>query len=358
MRNAAICENESSAEPRANPERLSSRIQFRVVPWLILLAGTASISGCTGVTGAQKTSTQQTQNSSSPAAISVSPASIAFGSVAMNGTVSQSITITNGGGSSLTVMQATAPAGGFTASGASFPVTIAPGQQSNLNIAFSPKTAGAFSGNVSVLSDVSSTPSTVSVTGTGVAATTLLNANVNNLNFGNVNSGASSTLPVTLSNAGNSNVTISSVTPAGAKLTTSGVSAGLILAPGQSATLDVTFSPVAAGSLSGSVTVASNATNSPEIISISGTGVVQAVPHSVSLTWVASSSTVAGYNVYRSPNSGGPYTMQNSTTVAALEYTDSTVQSGQIYYYVVTSVTSAGIESSDSNQVSAVIPTP
>jgi len=119
----------------------------------------------------------------------------------------------------------------------------------------------------------------------------------------------------------------------------------------------VTFTPAAAASVTGSVTVASNATNSPATISLSGTG-VQPVSHSVTLNWTASISPVAGYNVYRSTVSGGPYTKLNSTLVTTTQYTDSTVQAGQTYYYVTTSVDSSNVESTYSNQVSATIPTP
>ncbi len=83
-----------------------------------------------------------------------------------------------------------------------------------------------------------------------------------------------------------------------------------------------------------------------------------AVAHSVSLTWVASTSTVVGYNVYVGSISGGPYTLLNSTPVAALAYTDSSVVAGQTYFFVVTAVNSNGVESVVSNQVSVVIPTP
>jgi fibronectin type 3 domain-containing protein len=93
------------------------------------------------------------------------------------------------------------------------------------------------------------------------------------------------------------------------------------------------------------------------MVSLSGTGMA-AVAHSVSLTWVASTSTVVGYNVYVGSISGGPYTLLNSTPVAALAYTDSSVVAGQTYFFVVTAVNSNGVESVVSNQVSVVIPTP
>jgi fibronectin type 3 domain-containing protein len=82
------------------------------------------------------------------------------------------------------------------------------------------------------------------------------------------------------------------------------------------------------------------------------------IQHTVTLSWSASASTVTGYNIYRSTISGGPYTQVNTALESALNYVDNTVQSGQRYYYVVTSVDSSGKESAFSNQVIATIPVP
>jgi len=105
------------------------------------------------------------------------------------------------------------------------------------------------------------------------AATYLLSVSPTSLSFGNINPGASSTLAVTLTNSGNSNVTISNVSISGAGFNASGVSTGTGLTPGQTAALNVTFAPAATGSVTGSVTVTSNATNSPTTIALSGSGI-------------------------------------------------------------------------------------
>jgi hypothetical protein len=198
---------------------------------------------------------------------------------------------------------------------------------------------------------VTSNPATLTVS----AATAILNASQSSLSFSSVNIGSSKSLPVTFTNNGNSNVTISNVSLSGAGYAASGVQTGQILAPGQVGTMNVTFTPATAGSLPGSVTVTSNASNSPATVSLSGTG-VQAVTHSVTLSWTASTSAVTGYNVYRSSTSGGPYTKMNSTIIAATTYVDSTVISGQTYFYVVTAVDSSNVESANSAEVSAVVP--
>jgi hypothetical protein len=82
--------------------------------------------------------------------------------------------------------------------------------------------------------------------------------------------------------------------------------------------------------------------------------------HLVGLSWAPSTSgSITGYNVYRGTVSGGPYSRINSGgLVAATVYDDVTVKSGTNYYYVVTTVDSAGAESRFCNQVKATVPYP
>jgi hypothetical protein len=174
------------------------------------------------------------------------------------------------------------------------------------------------------------------------------------VNFGSVNVSSSASQTVALTNTGNSNVTISNVVVAGAGFNATGGASGLILSPGQTASVTASFSPAAAGTLTGSLTVPSNASNSPSTIALTGTGIAQ--PHSVSLRWMASTSAVIGYNVYSSHVSGGPYVKLNPAPVATSNYTDATVQSAQTYYYVATAVATNNSESGFSLEVSAVVP--
>jgi hypothetical protein len=161
---------------------------------------------------------------------------------------------------------------------------------------------------------------------------------------------------VTVSNGGGSNLDISSVSlsSASAGFSDSGVSSGLILTPGQSATMSVTFDPSASGSVTGSITIASNVASG--VITLSGAGAAASVSHSASLNWSLDSSAANGYNVYAGSVSGGPYTKLNSPSVMTTSFTDSSVQAGQTYYFVVTALDANNNESGYSNQVSALIP--
>jgi hypothetical protein len=140
-----------------------------------------------------------------------------------------------------------------------------------------PATTAADSGTTFLVAVTNSAGSATSnsATLTVSAATVLLNSSTTSLNFGNVNVGSSSVQNLTLTNSGNSNVTISSVNASGTGYSASGVNANTTLTPGQTATVNVTFAPTDGGSVSGSVSVASNASNSPATISLSGSGVTQ-----------------------------------------------------------------------------------
>jgi len=174
------------------------------------------------------------------------------------------------------------------------------------------------------------------------------------LNFGSVNIGSSSSQTVTLSDSGTANVVISNVTILGAGISSSGVYVGLVLTLGEQVPLNVTFAPAATVGVSGSITVASNAANSPISVVVSGAG-LQPASHSADLAWNASTGAV-GYNVYRGTVSGGPYASVTGTPVTTTSFTDANVQAGQTYYYVVTSLNSSGVESAFSNQAAATIP--
>lgn len=85
--------------------------------------------------------------------------------------------------------------------------------------------------------------------------------------------------------------------------------------------------------------------------------IVQAsASHIVDLNWKASTTTnVAGYNVYRSPDAAA-WKKVNASLIASTLYTDSTVANGSTYYYAATAVDVAGRESQKTAVVKAIIP--
>jgi hypothetical protein len=197
---------------------------------------------------------------------------------------------------------------------------------------------------------------TLSTSGSTVAGSpSPLVANVSSLNFGNTGLASSAQQTVTLTNTGSSSVTISGVSVSGAGFTASGSVSGLIVSPSQSTVVKAAFTPFTLGNFTGSLTVTSNATNSPATLALYGTGVSTAT-HSVTLSWNSSSSVIAGYNIYVSSSSSGPYSLLNSSPVPTTSYVDANVQSGDTYYFRITSVSTSYQESAPSTTVQATIP--
>jgi hypothetical protein len=124
---------------------------------------------------------------------------------------------------------------------------------------------------------------------------------------------------------------------------------------GQSVPVTIQFTPNASGAASGQAGFTSNATNSPTVDQLAGTGVAHS-SHAVDLSWDAGGGSPVGYYVFRGTVSGGPYRQMNTSLETSTSYTDNTVVSGTTYYYVATAVNTKGEESVYSNIGKAVIP--
>jgi len=287
--------------------------------------------------------------------IASSPSSVSFGNVQVGSKQTKYETLTNAGSSALTISQANVSGTGFSLSGLSLPMTLNKGQNVTFTVAFTPKAGGSSSGGITVSSNASNSSLTIALSGTGVSAGQLTSS-AGTLNFGSVTVGSSKALTATLSATGSS-VTISSASTTNSEFTLAGLSLPKTISAGQSISVTLTFAPRASGTASGSVSLASNAANTPAVETLTGSG-TSASQHTVSLSWSASTSSVAGYNVYRSGSSGGPYTKLTSVLDASTRFVDNSVQSGLTYYYVNTAVDSHGAESKYSAQLRAVIPSP
>ena len=287
--------------------------------------------------------------------ISASPTSLSFGNLLPGSSQTLNETLTNTGTTSVTISQASLSSTMFTASNLSLPSTLGAGNSVTFGVVFTPNVAGSITGKLSILSDASNPQLNIALSGSE-SAPGQLTLSPANLNFGSVSTGSKASLSGTLSATG-SPVTISSGTSTSGEFLLGGISLPAILAAGQSVPFTVTFLPQSSGSASASLSFVSNATNSPATESLSGSGVAP-TQHSVDLSWGASSSSnVQGYNVYRAGVSGGPYAAVVSAN-SGTTFVDGSVQSGQMYYYVVTAVDTSGAESAYSNQVQAVIPSP
>jgi hypothetical protein len=340
----------------------------RSVQWKWRGAAAACLAALLGVScgGAMQQTSHSTVTTGSPkdGSLSLNKSSIDFGSVQDGSSKSSSLVLTNSSasdGPSVIFSQVNVAGAGFGVSTAGLPIVLAPGASTTITITFAPKSPGAITGALAVTVAGAAAPANVTLTGTGLGPSDL-GVSPSTLNFGTVAVGSSLNKAGTLT-AGNSDVTVSSAAWSGLGYSVTGISFPVTVPAGQSVSFTVTFAPSVTGSSPGNVSFVSNASNSPTTENFSGTGsqtqtATPPVQHTVNLSWSADVSAVIGYYTYRGTQSGGPYTKLNPAPSADTAYSDNTVQSGQTYYYVVTSVGSDSVESTYSNQATAVVPSP
>jgi hypothetical protein len=320
---------------------------------LVVVLALATMVGCQGFSTAKPAA----QGEQDPTRGTLgAPSSVSFGNVQTGTSQTLSETLSNTGGSSLTVTQATAAGAGFSISGLDTPLTLTVGQSVPFKVTFAPQSLGNFTGSVTLVSDASNPSLTISLTGSGTEqqAQGLLGVSPATISVGNVTVGTSGSQTGTL-NATTANVTVSSVSVDSSEFVISGLSFPVTITAGESVNFTVTFTPQTIGAVSGNASFISDASNSPTPATLTGTGAPSV--HTVNLSWTASNSPdVVGYNVYRRTGATGSYGQINTVLDATTEYTDASVADGQTYYYETTAVNSNDEESARSNSVQAVIP--
>jgi hypothetical protein len=299
------------------------------------------------------------------AVLTPAPTSLTYTNITVGQSSSQTETLTNTGGTSATVSAVTASGTGFIVSGITTPVTLTAGQSTTFTVTFAPTSAGTFPGTTTITSNASNPSLSIPLSGTAVAATggTLTAVPTTVGVPGNLAVGTSGTATGQLTVA-TASVTVSGVSVVGSEFVISGLSFPVTIPAGQSATYTLTFSPTSSGSASTTASFASNASNAPTGVNLTGTAVAAPV-YTVGLSWTASSSSgVTGYYIYRalyntSTSTCGSYmTLNPSQPNATTTYTDSNITSGDTYCYQVAAVNSSGEQSTDSNVATAIVPAP
>ncbi len=209
--------------------------------------------------------------------IAVDPPSWAAGSVAVAaGRPYKDVTVTNIGDAQMTVGTVSVTGADFvksldTASSA----IIQPGQSKTFRLTFTPTTTGAKTGSVTIPSD-GGADVVVSLTGTGTKTLTVFPTS---WNAGNVQTtGGTSTLTAVVKSTGTVPVTVGTVTVTGTGFTKGTDNASSqVIDPIATETVLVTFDPTTSTAHSGSLTVPSDATGSPVVVALSGTGVADPV---------------------------------------------------------------------------------
>jgi hypothetical protein len=200
--------------------------------------------------------------------IAASPTSLSFAASPLNvPSAAQTVTLTNPGDLAVNITNITI--NGDFAQTNNCGTSLAAGANCAVNVTFTPTVRGARTGVLSLTSSSPGTPPVISLSGTGQAI--LANASPTSLSFAPAPlNTTSSAQTITFTNSGDLAVAITGVVISGDFAQTN--NCGTSLAVGASCSVNVTFTPTARGSRTGTVTLQGNFTTPAAVVNLSGTG--------------------------------------------------------------------------------------
>jgi parallel beta-helix repeat protein len=237
--------------------------------------------------------------------VTATPSALNFGSVATGATsAAQTVTVANPTGSAAAV-SSIAASGDFAQTN-TCGSSIAANGSCTVSVTFKPTATGSRSGSLTV--NAGGVTNTVSLSGTGTAPGPVLNASPASLNFaGTVVGSSAAAQSITVTNSGTTSATVSGVAVTGDFSQTNNCSS---IAVGASCTVNVGFKPTTGGSRTGTLTVTSDANNSPTTAALTGTG-------------IDSSTNIAAGRPATASSSNGVYVPANLTDADASTYWES-----------------------------------
>jgi len=157
------------------------------------------------------------------------------------------------------------------------PFTLTVSANCTINFTFSPSASGARSATATLSDDASGDPHTVLLSGTGTVAAPAVDLDLSSLDFGSQMSGTTSApQTVTLTNTGAADLHVGSLTKSGTDAAQFALSAdacsGQTVVPSATCAFDVTFGPTSTGAKGAQVNIPSDASTSPDTVSLSGMG--------------------------------------------------------------------------------------
>ncbi len=184
----------------------------------------------------------------------------------------QTVTLTNAGNANLNVSSITVTGpNNQDFSQTNNCTAVLPQSTCTVTVTFTPSITGNESASLSIADDAAHSPQSVSLTGIGIGSGPAASLSPTSLTFATQLIGTQSpSQAVTLSNIGNSTLTISRIAVTGdfSQVNNCGVS----VAAGASCVITVTFAPKAPNSRTGAITITDNAVGSPQTVSLTGTG--------------------------------------------------------------------------------------
>lgn len=240
------------------------------------------------------------------------PSVLAFASQPL-GTASttQTVTLSNSGSAPLAIAGITAP-GGFSETN-TCGTGLSPAAKCQVKVSFTPTTAGLRSGELTIDDNAPGSPQYLALSGTGTPPTA--SASPASLSFSSQVAGVTSTAQaVKLTNTSSGPLSISSISTSGDFAQTN--NCGGSLAGGASCTINVTFTPTAAGSRSGTLSIADDAGNSPQTVALTGSGedFTLGVAAGSSASDSISAGATADYSLSLTPQGGFNHTVALTCT--------------------------------------------
>jgi hypothetical protein len=259
---------------------------------MFLVAGLLSVNGCSS---GGSTSTGGGGTTTNPQ-LMLSATSLTFASTITGmSSPAQTITVTNTGTAALTISSITASGDFSQQSTGCTGASIAIAGTCQVQVMFTPTAAGTRTGSLSFASNAPSSPQTVALTGTATAATPTLSLSATTLTFPTILTGVSSSAQtITVTNTGTAALTISSITISGDFSQQSAGCNGVSIAIAGTCQVQVTFTPTAAGTRTGSLSFASNAPSSPQTVALTGAATLSMPMLSLSATAVTFGTITTG----------------------------------------------------------------
>jgi hypothetical protein len=243
---------------------------------------TASITFTDNATGSPQTVTVGGTGQAPSQSLSFSPVLIAYSSIQVGSTSNNYTYITNTGTSpvNLTGFSFTGPdAGDFTYNSVNSNCTTATTLPVNgacyVYVYFTPAATGSRTATLQITDTASGSPQSVNLSGTG-SSTTQLVVTPATLTFGGQNTGTTSAgMNVTVYNTTSNAIAFTSALLSGANPGDFAVATntcGASIAASANCVITVTFSPTATGARTATLSLTDGATNSPQSVTLSGTG--------------------------------------------------------------------------------------
>ncbi|MCB2204592.1 choice-of-anchor D domain-containing protein [bacterium] len=202
-----------------------------------------------------------------PPVLTFSTNTVDFGVVDVGTPSTKTITLSNTGGTPVTITSVTSGDPHFSLTSDSS--TISPKSSAAAQVRFQPTSLDSLTAFIVLESNSIMGPDTVFVTGSGKASPAI-ELDRTSLAFGSVQTGSSKSLVLNISNPGNDTLRISSITSDNSDFTVA--ISDRTLPPGEAFDDTVRFTPSGTGSVTGELTLLSNAPTSPTIVPLSGEG--------------------------------------------------------------------------------------